>query len=190
MSVMALRELPYGRFRIPRYPDLTYENAMDRIDEPWVRDYKRRGFPIRDMLTGRVNIVRFHQSSQLEIIINQIYVFFEHERENWTREKDQYDTMEQNFAKNLFNVLVCVKRNLDWSPGGKSPIDRGTYEVLVRCYEFEPFRKYWSQRKKMTAVGYKNTITFYYDTFNQEGQAEMRHQTDRNDELIYTERLN
>ena len=87
------------------------------------------------------------------------------------------------------NVLVCVKRNLDWSPGGKPPIDRNTYEVLVRCYEFEHFRKHWSQRKKMRAVGYKNTISFYYDTLNQEGQAEIRHQTDRNDELIYTERL-
>ena len=112
-----------------------------------------------------------------------------HERKNCTRGKDRYDKTEQNFAKNLFNVLVCVKRNLDWSPGRKPPIDRDTYDLLMRSYEFQPFRKHWSQRKKMRAVRYKNTISFCYDTFNQEGQAEMRHQIDRNDELVYMERL-
>ena len=67
ISVMGLRDLLYGRFRTPRYPDLTYEKAMDRIDEPWVRDYKRRGFPIRDFFTGRVNIAWVHQSSELQV---------------------------------------------------------------------------------------------------------------------------
>ena len=59
----------------------------------------------------------------------------------------------------------------------------------MKCYEFEPFQKHWSRRKKIRALGYKNSISFYYDTFNQEGQVEMRHQIDRNDEPFFTERV-
>ena len=105
---MALREFPFQRFRMSRYPDLTYENAMGRADSPWIEYHERRGFCIHDMMTGRVNVGHFYQSSQLEVVTNQIYVFFEHKRENWTREKERYDKMEHNFAKNLILMYFVV----------------------------------------------------------------------------------
>ena len=83
----------------------------------------------------------------------------------------------------------CVKRNIDWSVGGKPLIDRDVYELLMKCYDFEPFQKHWSRRKKMRAVGYMNTINFYFETVSRESQAQMRHQIDRDDGLIYTERV-
>ena len=187
---MALREIPFGLIRpSPRYLDLTYENSIDRTREPWMLHYERRGVPIRDILTGRRRITRFRQSSQLQVVITIMHVFFDCMRENWTRGKERYLEIEENFSKNLFNVLVSIKRNIIWSVGGKPPIDRDTYETLKKCYEFEPFRKYWSRRKKRRAKGYMNTIKFYYENVNTEGQAEMRHQIDRDDELTYVEDL-
>ena len=183
--MMALRELPFGRFRMPRYPDLTYKNAVNRMDEPWVRHNEPNGVPFHNVLTGHVSVNHFCQSSQLQVVINQIYVFFEHERENWTQGKARFVKME-NFSKNFFNTLASMKRNLDWRPIGKPPIDRETYDRLMLCYEFEPFNKHWSGSKKRRAKGYKDTIKFYYDTFNQECQAEIRHQIDRDDTLMNT----
>ena len=56
----ALRELPHGgRFHMPRYSDLSFEEAMDRTNDPLIKHHERRGFPMRDMVTGRVNIGRF-----------------------------------------------------------------------------------------------------------------------------------
>ena len=101
---MALRDLPYGRFRMPRYPDLSFEEAMDRTNDPLVQRHERRGFPMRDMLTGRANVVRFYQSSQLEVPTNVIQTFI-NRRENWTRGKARYWEMEKNFAKDLFNKI-------------------------------------------------------------------------------------
>ena len=97
--------------------------------------------------------------------------------------------MEKNFAKDVFNVLCCVKRNIDWSAGGKPPIDRHSYELLMECYDFEPLQKHWSRRKTITIVGYRSTIDFYFKTVNQESQTQMRHQIDRDDELTYTKRI-
>ena len=162
-AMAALRELPYSWFRMPRYHDLTFEEAMDRTNDPLILHRERRGFPMRDMVTGRVNVSRFYQSSQLEVLINLIQTFM-NGRENWTWGKEKYMEMEKNFAMDLFNVLCCVKRNIDWSVGGKPPIDRDAYELLMECYDFEPFQKYWSRRKRMRAIGYKNTIKFYYET--------------------------
>ena len=56
----------------------------------------------------------------------------------------------------------------------------------MECYNFEPFQKYWSRRKKIRAVGYANTIRFYYDSVNLDGQAEMLHQIQRENQLSYT----
>ena len=141
-----------------------------------------------DMLTGRVNVVRFYQSSQLEVLTNVIQTFV-NGRENWTRGKQRYTEMEKNFAKNLFNILCCVKRNIDWSVGGKPLVDRQTNELLMECYDFKPFQRHWSRRKKIRAVDYRNTIKFYYETLNQENHAQMRHWIDSNDSLMYTERV-
>ena len=185
---MALCDLPYGRFRMPPYPDLSFEEAMDRTNDPIVRRHERRGFPMRDMLTGRANVVRFYQSSQLEVLTNVMQTFI-NGRENWTRGKAKYAEMEKNFAKNLLNILCCVKRNIDWSVGGKPPIDRQTYEVLMECYNFEPFQRHWSGRKKKRVLGYRNTIQFYYENVNTESHAQLRHWIERDDNLMYTERV-
>ena len=64
MSVMALRKLPYGRF------------------DAWMSRYERKGFSIRDVLEGRVSVGRFCESSQLEVMIDLIFTFFDIERGN------------------------------------------------------------------------------------------------------------
>ena len=67
--------------------------------------------------------------------------------------------------------------------GGKPPIDRCAYEALMECYDFEPFHKHWSRRKKLRALGYMNTIKLYYDTVNTDRQEEMLHQIQRDNNL-------
>ena len=117
---------------------------MDRTSDPLVLLHEREGSPIRDIAVGRVYVTQFRQSSQLE----------------------------KNFAKSLFTVLCYVKRNIDWSVGGKPPVDRDAYDALMQCCDFEPFQKYWSRGKKMRAVGYKNTV-------NLDSQAQMLHRLQR-----------
>ena len=187
--MMALREIPFGRIRhSPRYLDLTLEEAFDRAREAWIVQYERHGVPIRDILAGRLRLTRFRQSGQLQLVITIMSVFIE-AKENSTHRGDHYEKMEKSFARNLFNVLVSVKRDIDWSVGRNPPIDRDSCETLKKCYDFEPFRNYWSRRKKRRARGYMDTIKFYYDTVNLDRQEEMRHQILRNDELMYTEDL-
>ena len=65
---MALRERHLQNFR-PRKPETTYEEAIDRMDEDWVRFYEEMDFPIRDLLTGRRWLIRFKDSSQLEVML-------------------------------------------------------------------------------------------------------------------------
>ena len=180
------REIPHGgRFHRHRYPDMTFEEAMDLTNDPLILMSEREGSPIRDIAIGRVHVVQFNRSSQLDLIISMIRNFIEG-RENWTREKDDYLDSEKNFAKSLFTILCYVKRNIDWSVGGKPPIDRDAYNALMQCYDFEPFHKHWSRGKKRRAFGYRNTIKFYYDTVNVDSQAQMRHQLLRENGLIYT----
>ena len=181
-----LREIPFGgRFHRPRYRDMTFEEAMDATNDPLILENEREGSPIRDIVIGRVHVVQFERSSQLDLNINMIYNFIE-SRENWTREAEDYLDSEKNFAKSLFTVLCYVKRNIDWSVGGKPPIDRDAYDTLMECYNFEPFRKHWSRGKKRRAIGYRNTIKFYYETVNLDSQAQMLHRLQRENDLIYT----
>ena len=185
MSV--LREIPFGgRFHRPRVRDFTFEEAMDRTRDPLILWHEQRGSPIRDIVVGRVHVVQYNQSSQLDLNISMIRNFVDH-RENWTREKEDYVESERNFAKSLFTLLCYVKRNIDWREGGKPPIDRCAYEALMECYNFEPFRRHWSRRKKLRAIGYVNTIKLYFDTVNTDRQEEMLHQLQReNDLTIFT----
>ena len=132
---MALQELRYGRFRMPRQRDLSYEEVADTVNEGWVIRYERDGIPIRDILAYRVFMDRFAQSSQLEIIINQIYIF-DNERENWTRWKHRYCRMDKNFTRNLYNSLICIKNNIVWERGAP-PVDRLTFYRLKVCWEVE-----------------------------------------------------
>ena len=181
MSV--LREIPFGgRFHRPRVRDFTFEESIDRTRDPLILWHEQRGSPIRDIVTGRVHVVQYSQSSQLDLNIAMIRNFIGY-RENWTREAEDYEESEKNFAKSLFTVLCYVKRNIDWREGGKPPIDRNAYEALIEGYDFEPFRKYWGRRKKMRALGYMNTIKLYYDTVNTDKQEEMLHQIQRDNNL-------
>ena len=129
-SVMSvLREIPFGgRFHRPRGPDMTFEEAIDRTSDPLILFHERNGSPIRDIVVGRVHVVQYNQSSQLDLNISMIRNFVEH-RENWTREVEDYIESEKNFAKNLFTILCYVKRNIDWHEGAKPPIDRNGYET-------------------------------------------------------------
>ena len=184
MSV--LRDIPHGgRFHRPRGVDFTFEEAMDATRDPLILVSEREGSPIRDIAVGRVHVVQFARSSQLVLIISMIRNFIEG-RENWTREAEDYLDSEKNFAKSLFTILCYVKRNIDWSVGGKPQIDRESYEVLMKCYDFEPFRRHWSRGKKMRAVGYRNTIKFYYENVNLDNQAQMTHRLLRENNLSYT----
>ena len=185
MSV--LREIPNGgRFHRPRYPDMTFEEAMDVTNDPLILMSEREGSPIRDIAIGRVHVVQFNRCSQLDLIISMIGNFIEG-RENWTREAEDYMDSEKNFAKSLFTALCYVKRNIDWRVGGRPPIDRDAYDTLMRCYDFEPFQKHWSRGKKRRAFGYRNTIKLYYETVNLDNQAQMLHQLLRdNGDLTYT----
>ena len=181
-----LREIPFGgRFHRHRYRDMSFEEAMDATNDPLILVFERGGSPIRDIIIGRVHVVQYTRSSQLDLNISMIRNFIE-SRENWTREAEDYVESERNFAKTLFSILCCVKRNIDWSVGGKPPIDRDAYETLMQCYDFEPFRGHWSSGKKRRAVGYRNTIKFYDDTVNLDSQAQMLHQIQRENDLIYT----
>ena len=81
MSVMALGELRDGRFLTPRQREFTYEEAVGRSNDRWIKKYERDGMSIRDVLRGRVSVGRF-VSSQLEVIIDLIYTFLDAEREN------------------------------------------------------------------------------------------------------------
>ena len=183
-SVMSvLREIPFGgRFHRPRVRDFTFEESIDRTRDPLILWHEQRGSPIRDIVTGRVHVVQYSQSSQLDLNIAMIRNFIGY-RENWTREAEDYEESERNFAKSLFTVLCYVKRNIDWREGGKPPIDRNAYDALMECYDFEPFRQHWSRRKRIQAHGYVNTIKLYYDTVNTDKQEEMLHQIQRDNNL-------
>ena len=181
-----LREIPHGgRFHRPRYREMSFEEAMDRTNDPLILEFERGGSPIRDIIIGRVHVVQYSRSSQTDLNISMIKNFID-SRENWTKEAEDYVDSEKNFAKTLFSILCCVKTNIDWSVGGKPPIDRDAYDTLMQCYDFEPFRRHWSRRKRIRAVGYKNTIKFYYENVNLDNQAQMLHQIQREDELAYT----
>jgi len=66
---MPLREIGLQN-HVPRKPETTYEEAIDRMDEDWVRFYEEVDFPIRDLLTGRRWLIRFKDSSQLEVMLH------------------------------------------------------------------------------------------------------------------------
>ena len=186
LSVMALRELPFGRFRMPRRHEVTHEEATDAMNDSWVLNYEREGVAIRDVLAGRIRVSGFALSSQLHMVIDLIFTFFDKERENWTRWKHRYARMEKNFARTLFNVICAVKLNTDFSVGAKPPIDRVSYYKLMTCWGFEPFQDHLSERKKRTVLRHLRTIMFYFETLNPDGQAEMTHQIVREDELKYS----
>lgn len=112
--VMALCELSYGNFHMPRRSVVTYEEVFAKTELRWVTRYERDGVPIWDILARRVFVDRFVQSSQLEVVINQIYIFSDRERENWTRWKSCYCRIEKNVGRNLYNAVIRIKNKIVW----------------------------------------------------------------------------
>ena len=168
----------------PKVNDVTIEEAFDSLDRPWVQEFERNNIPIRDVLTGRVWISKFSESSQLEIIIHQMHLFMDIERENWTRGKQRYLRREKYFAKNLFNVIVTVQRNLVKNLGVKPPIDRENYLKLRLCYDFDPFTSYWTEKQRRQARRAIWNIKLYYEQYNKFEQDVMRKMIDADDKLI------
>ena len=107
LSVMSvLREIPFGgRFHRPRVRDFTFEESIDRTRDPLILWHEQRGSPIRDIVTGRVHVVQYSQSSQLDLNIAMIRNFIGY-RENWTREKEDYEESEEELCKKLVHCAV------------------------------------------------------------------------------------
>ena len=179
---MALREI-YRQNHVPRRPETTYEEAIDRMDEDWVRFYEEMDFPIRDLLTGRRWFIRFKDSSQLEVMLYQVLFFMDEQRENWTRSRRQYRIIEKVFGRTLFNAILAIRKNIVWNQTVKPPVDRITFNRLVTCYNFEPFQTHWTQRQKNTVRRYMNVINFYYEVFNKADQNTMRFMINADDRL-------
>ena len=52
------------------------------MDDAWVLNYEREGLAICDVLAGRIRVSGFETSSQLHMIIDLIFTFFDKERED------------------------------------------------------------------------------------------------------------
>ena len=73
-----LREIPFGgRFHRPCYREMSFEEAMDRTNEPLILEYERGGSPIRDIIVGRVHVLQYSRSSQLDLNISMIRNFID-----------------------------------------------------------------------------------------------------------------
>ena len=100
---MALREI--GLQNVTSCQPTTFEEAIDSIDSPFMRMYDLMRVPIREVLTGRAWVNRFSDSSQLKVMIHQIKIFFDQERENWVRSKHHYRQIEKQFACTLMVAI-------------------------------------------------------------------------------------
>ena len=127
---MALREIGLQN-HVQRKPEVTYEEAIDRMEAPWTRFYEDRNFPIRDLLSGRRWLTQLKDSSQLEVMLHQILFFMDEQRENWTRSHSRYRRIEKCFGRTLFNAILAIHRNIVWDIKVKPPVDWITYHRHV-----------------------------------------------------------
>ena len=181
---MALRELTNDAVHVPREEDPgPMDERILRWEDPgFIRVEEENNITLRGILAGHVTVRYFGASTQLHIVIGQMHHFCELHRENCTRSKRRYLKVEKRFAKSLWNVLYAVKINVVNRHVTKPPIDRNSFEKLVVCYDFEPFRQYWSQRTKSTAEQYMNIIKFYYQVHHA-SQEEMWSQIQAVDDI-------
>ena len=188
MSVVmaALREIYLQNERAPRYPEVTFEEAIHTVEEAWFTEYEHEGFPIRDLLAGNRYFIRFVQSSQLEVMLHQVCFFMDEQRENWTRSRRSYQSVEKAFARTLYNATIAIRKNLDSDLTVKPPVDRTTFLRLMVCWGFEPFQKHLSKSQRNTAARYIKAIKFSYEEHNKADQNTMRQILDAHDKLINT----
>ena len=180
---MALREIGLQNVWNRRHA-ITFEEAVDTMDSDFMRLYELMGIPIREVLAGRAWVRGFSDSSQPEVMIHQIELFFDQERENWARSKRRYRRIERQFAHTLMVAIRTIRKNLFWSLLVKLPVDRLTYLRLVVCYGFEQFHEHWTLRQKNILRRKMSVIRYYYEHFNQLSQEDMRRLIDRNDKLL------
>ena len=180
---MALREIGLQNVRLKRHP-ITFEEAIDSLDSDFMRMYDLMQVPIREVLTGSAWVNCFSDCSQLEIMIHQIEVFLDQERENWVRSKHRYQRIERQFARTLMVAIRTIRKNIVWNVTIKPPVDRETYLRLMVCYGFEPFHYHWTLRQKNTLRRKMSVIRFYYEHFNRSTQEDMRRMIDANDKLL------
>ena len=178
-----LREIGLQNMRSRQQPT-TFEEAIDSIDSDIMRMYDLMRVPIREVLTGRAWVSRFSDSSQLEVMIHQIEVFLDQERENWVRSKHRYRRIEKQFARTLMVAIRTIRKNLIWNVTIKPPVDRETYLRLIVCYGFEPFHYHWTLRQKNSMRRKMSVIKFCYEHLNRSTQEDMRRMIDANDSLF------
>ena len=181
MSV--LREIGLQNVRNRRRAT-TFEEAVDTMDDDFMRLYELMGIPIREVLAGRAWVREFSDSSQLEVMIHQIELFFDQERENWARSKRRYRRIERQFARTLLVAIRTIRKNLFWSLLVKPPVDRVTFLRLMVCYGFRPFHAHWTTKQRRSMKRKMNVIRYFYEHFNQLSQEDMRSLIDRNDKLL------
>ena len=120
--------------------------TVDLTNEAWITRYEQDSVAIRDTLAGHAVLDRFAYSSNLEVMINLIFTFFDQERENWMRWKHR---TQKNFARNLYNAIIVVKYNINWyEKGSQPPVDCISFYKLMLCWEFEPFHEHLRERQK------------------------------------------
>ena len=181
MSV--LREIGEQNVR-GKVPYATMEEATRTLDDPVINGLENDGLPLRDLLSGRVWVTRYGDSSHLEVIIHQIYFFIEEQRENWTRNKRRYKRTERRFGRSLLSAIRDIHKNLVWDLAVKPPADRTTFLRLMVCCSFDPIFSQWTVQQMRTAKNRLDAIRRYYDVFNQQSQDEMREKLDAQDRLL------
>lgn len=135
---MTLRELPFGRFRMPSTRVFTHEEATDRQNDRWILEYARDRVRIQDVLAGRVQVMGFSKSSHLHLPIHLIFTFFLTRNRRITPDLSTGTRgWRRKRARTLFNVICAVKLNIDWRVGRKPPIDRFRFYKLMLCSELE-----------------------------------------------------
>ena len=162
----------------------TIEEAIDSLDVEWINRMESNDIPIKDLLVGRTIMSHFSHTSQLQIMIHEIYLFMDQERENWTRSKRRYRRIEKVFAMTLFHAICAIRKNLIWNLGVKPPVDRATFLRLMLCFTFEPFVNHLNIRQRKKAKRYVNHIKLYFQEFNKFEQNVMKRMLDEQDELI------
>ena len=181
MSV--LREMGLQNVRTRRHAT-TFEEAVDTMNDDFMRLYELMGIPIREVLAGHAWVREFSDSSQLEVMIYQIELFFDHECENWARTKRRYRRIERQFARTLLVAIRMIRKNLFWSLLVKPPVDRITYLRLMVCYRFRPFHTHWTTKQCRTLKRKIVVIRYYYEHFNQASQEDLHRLINRNDKLL------
>ena len=168
----------------PRRHATTFKEAVDTMDSDFMRMYELMGVPICEVLVGRAWVREFSDSSQLEVMIHQIELFFNQERENWAWSKHWYRHMERQFAHTLMVAIRTIRKNLFWSLLVKPPVDRMNYLRLMICYGFKPFHKHWTPKQRKGPRRKMNVIRYYYEHFNQASQEDLRRILDVHDKLL------